>query len=557
MNSGAQMNVGPRLSYGAILAALASHLFFKRFEPSVLQFVTVFGLLHIPAVLLLIESGETGARSLAFYVIPSEILYLIVLSLSVACYRLLLHPLRRFPGPVLPSLSKWYVSYIARSGKIQQWLEGLHQQYGDIVRFGPNELSFVDPEAITFLHGAKGTTIAKGPWYDGNPGRKADIMISTRDVNIHRFRRRIWDRGFTQSALKTFEPRLVNLVQDLCDQLIKRADQEINLTHWIDYYSFDAMGELSFGDDFGMIRNGRTHEFAAGLGKYMRMLALTAAVPWFKTLYRILPINREVKKVGLSFMKSTADRLQERLKQEKDYNDLTKYLVLPDPKTNISLTREQVGQESIIVVVAGSDTSSVCLTYLFYHLLQDRQKFLKLQTEVDSLWDGDSELDGQKLSPLQAPYMNGAINESLRINPPDPNGNQRRTPKGGYDVNGTVIPEHTQVSIHKWTVQRDERNFSRGTEFTPERWISAEDRVRLKLQNHNSKAFMPFGVGQYACVGKPLALLEMRLFLVVLLKRLNIQLASSFNPTEFEEGIKSNLTLLKGSIPVNVTERLS
>jgi len=315
------------------------------------------------------------------------------------------------------------------------------------------------------------------------------------------------------------------------------------------------MGDLSFGEDFGMIRNGRTHEFAEMLGNYMRMLALVSAVPWFKTLYRILPINMAVKKEGMTFLKCTVDRFEERYKEGTDREDLTKYLLLPDPKTNISLTKEEVGQESVIVVVAGSDTSSVCLNYLFYYLLQDRQKFLKMQAEVDSLWDGHSQLDGQKFSPAQAPYMNGAINESLRLDPPDPNGNQRRTPKGGHDVNGTFIPEHTQVSIHKWTIQRDERNFSRGSEFIPERWISADERERLKLPNHNSKAFMPFGVGQYACVGKPLALLEMRLFLVILLKRLDIKLAPSFKRAEYEAGIKSNLTLLKGSIPVLVTER--
>lgn len=548
-------DVGHQFRLGAILAALISQLVFKRFEPTVSQFVGAFVFLHVPAFLFLIHGGIRGATSLAYYIASGEMIYLTMLSLGVVCYRVFFHPLKRFPGPVLPSISKWYVSYVARSGRIQQWLEGLHQQFGDIVRFGPNELSFSNPEAVTYLHGAKGTMIAKGPWYDGNPGRKADIMISTREVEIHRFRRRIWDKGFTAPALKTFEPRLIHLVNELCDQLTKRAGEEINITHWIDYYSFDAMGDLSFGKDFGMVKNGRMHPFAAMLGKYMRMLALVSAVPWFKTLYTILPIGRELKQEALTFMKGTVDRFEERYQRGADRHDLTSYLLLPDPKTNVALTKEQIGQESVVIVVAGSDTSSVCLTYLFYYLLQDRQKLSKLQAEVDGLWDGHSELDGQKLGSSRAPYLNGAINESLRINPPDPNGNQRRIPKGGHNVNGTVIPEQTQVSIHKWSIQRDERNFSRPLEFIPERWVSDENREQLKIQNHNTKAFMPFGVGQYACVGKPLALLEMRLFLVVLLKRLDIWLAPSFNQTEFEDGIRSNLTLLKGSIPVIVTER--
>jgi tryprostatin B 6-hydroxylase len=285
------------------------------------------------------------------------------------------------------------------------------------------------------------------------------------------------------------------------------------------------------------------------------MLAPIQAVPWAKTLYRILPVNKQVKSEGLVFAKTTFDRFEERYKRGTDRDDLTTYLLLPDPKTNISMTKKEVGQESIIVVVAGSDTSSICLTYLLYYILQDREKYLKLQAEVDSLWDGHGEIDGQKLTPSQAPYINGAINESLRMDPPDPNGNQRSTPKGGHIVDGTFIPEHTQVSVHKWSIQRDERNFSRPLEFIPERWISEGERERLKIQNHDPKAFMPFGVGQYACVGKPLALLEMRLFLLIVLRRLDFKLAPSFNKTAFEDGVKSYLTLLKGSIPVTVKER--
>ena len=49
------------------------------------------------------------------------------------------------------------------------------------------------------------------------------------------------------------------------------------------------------------------------------------------------------------------------------------------------------------------------------------------------------------LGPETAPYLNGAINEALRIWPPGPNGMQRMTPKEGHVVDGLWISGNTHV----------------------------------------------------------------------------------------------------------------
>jgi cytochrome P450 len=42
--------------------------------------------------------------------------------------------------------------------------------------------------------------------------------------------------------------------------------------------------------------------------------------------------------------------------------------------------------------------------------------------------------------------------------------------------------------------------------------VSEEERNHMRITNHNVKGFIPFGAGQYSCVGKQLALVKMRLF---------------------------------------------
>lgn len=105
-------------------------------------------------------------------------------------------------------------------------------------------------------------------------------------------------------------------------------------------------------------------------------------------------------------------------------------------------------------------------------------------------------------------------------------------------------------------MQRDEDNFTKAHEFIPERWLSDEDRTRFKITNHNVKAFMGFGGGLYGCVGKSLALVEMRLFIVAFLRRLDITPSPEYDLDSFTGETTSHLTLVKPSLPILVRKRI-
>ena len=44
-------------------------------------------------------------------------------------------------------------------------------------------------------------------------------MPNTRDWHDHKTRRRMWDHGFTKSQLMTYEPRVLALLDVLCNRL--------------------------------------------------------------------------------------------------------------------------------------------------------------------------------------------------------------------------------------------------------------------------------------------------------------------------------------------------
>ena len=88
--------------------------------------------------------------------------------------------------------------------------------------------------------------------------------------------------------------------------------------------------------------------------------------------------------------------------------------------------------------------------------------------------------------------------------------------------------------MHAFTIQRDPRNFSRPDAFWPERWLrpssahspkgdaTADDEAP---QVHNEGAFIPFSYGPFNCVGKQLALHEIRVVVIALLQRFRVRRA--------------------------------
>lgn len=61
--------------------------------------------------------------------------------------------LNKYPGPFVASLTDWwrFVDVWGRRPDITH--RKLHDKYGDVVRLGPNSLSFADPEALKTIYG--------------------------------------------------------------------------------------------------------------------------------------------------------------------------------------------------------------------------------------------------------------------------------------------------------------------------------------------------------------------------------------------------------------------
>jgi hypothetical protein len=63
------------------------------------------------------------------------------------------HGLNKYPGPVLARFSDWWRFFDVFGRRPEVTHIRLHRQLGDVIRLGPNALSFADPKALKDIYG--------------------------------------------------------------------------------------------------------------------------------------------------------------------------------------------------------------------------------------------------------------------------------------------------------------------------------------------------------------------------------------------------------------------
>lgn len=120
------------------LAGIVCHLgYFIRGEhhQRIVQWFGVSVLIPTAAWVAAVNRG-LPVRTALVQTLSAYSIFVLSLGSSVAGYRLLWHPLSRFPGPVLQRLSSVFTVLGLKNFNNHFQLARLHQQYGDFVRIG-------------------------------------------------------------------------------------------------------------------------------------------------------------------------------------------------------------------------------------------------------------------------------------------------------------------------------------------------------------------------------------------------------------------------------------
>ncbi|OJJ48675.1 hypothetical protein ASPZODRAFT_14803 [Penicilliopsis zonata CBS 506.65] len=242
--------------------------------------------------------------------------------------------------------------------------------------------------------------------------------------------------------------------------------------------------------------------------------------------------------------------VDDRKNNPQDKKDLLNALILGrDPQTGQGLTDESIIDNMVTFLIAGHETTSGMLSFLFYYLLKNPHAYQTAQEEVDRVI-GRRKITVEDLPKL--PYINAVMRETLRLSPtaaaitigPHPEKNKEdpiTIGKGKY-----VISKDQIIVLLLGKLHRDPEVWGPDAEeFKPERMLDE------KFNKLPKNAWKPFGNGMRGCIGRPFAWQEAQLVIAILLQNFTFQMD---NPS-YDLRIKQTLTIKPKDFHMRATLR--
>ncbi|PHH62836.1 hypothetical protein CDD81_6636 [Ophiocordyceps australis] len=391
-------------------------------------------------------------------------------------------------------------------GRRALWVHALHHEYGPMVRIAPNEVSFTDLSAIKTIYSTKETFI-KAPFYRSISPPDQESIFSTVRPAYHRHSRRLLAGPMSETSLRahtaTVNERVEQAIERIGDEMKTRGAADV-LKWWL-FLATDTIGELTFGESFRMLELGRINGYALDLQSVGKMGAVRYMFPWIMHLTALIPVPIPL----IRRVHHATQRLR-----NYAFASLARHgnLIAKDPscvrQTLFSkfflaaneqrLSPNEMRDEAITYIIAGSDTTANTLTYLVWAVCRQPLIQQRLVAELKTLPAAFEEHDLRAL-----PFLNAVIDETLRLYSAAPSGLPRVVPPEGAVLAGSLFKPGTVVGTQAYSTHRNGNVYPNPDLFDPSRWEAP-----TKLMKDT---FMPFGRGPRNCIGLHLAQIELRL----------------------------------------------
>ena len=332
--------------------------------------------------------------------------------------------------------------------------------------------------------------------------------------------------AFTQTSMLDFEDAVDHSTTLIISTLFKSGQEPVDITRWLQLFAMDVLNRVAFGESLGNLDKVLDVDgLIEASEKRNRYWYAWAAIPNLEYLINKSSIPRRMRTPISALGRIANQKLRERqlsTEQQRPRDLLQKYLEAQSRFPN-DIDNSYVAGLVATSIAAGADTVATTLTATLIFVLQNPTVQSKLLKELTPLGPIREAPRWSEVCTL--PYLDATIKESLRYFPVIAFGMDRVLPDEGMSVSGTFLPGGTIVSCHSETIHQDVNVYGHDANlFRPERWLEASEE-QLRQMN---KYFLGFGHGKRMCIGRHLALLEMKKTLPLILKTFDVCCRSFF-----------------------------
>ncbi|KAM0435551.1 hypothetical protein ACHAQK_008112 [Fusarium lateritium] len=378
-----------------------------------------------------------------------------------------------------------------------------------------------------------------------------------RDDDAHKELRNKMTAGYSgkenPSLERTVDAQIASFITLLETKYLstEEAYRPVDLAEKAQFFTLDVISDLAFGEAFGYLENDQdVFDFISITRSYFPVTLVMANLPIVVDLLHsrifsgLLP--KETDKLGFGAFigvanKKVAERFAENAEPRAD---------MMGSFIRHGLTQEEASRESLLNVVAGSDTTATTIRMVMLCLLTSPVAYGKLQQAIDkaiaarTISSPITDAEARKL-----PYLQAIIQEGLRIKAPAAGPLFKQVPKEGDYIDGKFIPGGTQIGTSPFSIYHSKEIFGQDASiFRPERWLTA-DLARLELMSETVS--LVFSSGKWQCIGKPVAAMELNKIFVELFRRFDFSIIRPEKPLNITN---AGIWLIE-DFPVRVAQR--
>ncbi|KAF2164366.1 hypothetical protein M409DRAFT_25245 [Zasmidium cellare ATCC 36951] len=457
--------------------------------------------------------------------------------LTLALYRLYLHPLSRFPGPTLAALTYLYEIhhdvFTTPNGQFATHLNTLHARYGPIIRCSPDEIHVQDSAWFDTLIGGPGHVRdkwAKANRANGSPGS----LASATGHELHRMRRGALNPFFSKRTVDQLETSIRAKTEKLCAKIAEYAREEkvVELGTAFTALTLDVITEYCYDkcqncldeEDFAPRWKALMMQLfeSTPVAKHFPIVAQTlASLPRFVVKYLnpgFVPffeaqdlIQDQARQIWLAEQKNPSKPTSEDERPKTIFHGILNSNLPPQEKS-----MQRMADEAFVLIVAGGETTARVATVILANLLQNPTLYQRLRKEIANVMSGPELPSTRQLEDI--PLMRAVVQEGIRIAAPVTSRPMLIAPNEEMRYKEWVIPRSTPTSMTLQSVLFDPEIFPSPHTFDPERWIrAAEEGKRL------DRFLVTFSKGTRMCIGTNVAYAEMYLAVAALVARFDFE----------------------------------
>lgn len=326
--------------------------------------------------------------------------------------------------------------------------------------------------------------------------------------------RRLLAQVFKPSHLAKLLPMQQDVLQELMSGLDRDAQHgPVDVHQQMVRFTLRLVGRSLFGRSMGDADLKQIGDTISTIQAFIvRQIVQPYKIPWFRLSglsERHQQVRREADTIVLRHIRA-------RLKQgDSDLDFLRILLETPYQDTGKPIGEPQALIECLQLMVAGNETSSNALTWIFYLLARHPKHILEIRDEIAAVI-GDGAIDTHNLHQLEGTMR--VIDEALRIYPPfwmiD------RLALRDDDIGGVHIPAGAMVIPYIYGTHRNPAYWADADSFDPRRF--EPDRCK----GRHPFAYIPFGGGPRICIGNNMAMVQMLMIVVAFVRKYDFALTS-------------------------------